>query len=120
LPNLYFLDSSNSEEWATRKCFSKAECIFGDLLNHTVAEGQTDCREQCSSSAGCKWFTFNPRKGWCLKYSSCTEFHPTSHCPDCVSGRVDCDVKCWIQNSKCHGTFVDKVFTVRLNYQYLN
>ncbi len=86
-------------------------------MNHTVAEGQTDCREQCQNTHNCKWFTFNPSKGWCLKYSTCTEFHSTSQCPDCVSGKSDCDVKCWIQDGKCHGKFVDKVFSRCVTYQ---
>jgi hypothetical protein len=110
--NSFVLETNNSEAWAKQKCFAKSECIFGDFMSHVESGSPTDCREQCHSTAGCKWFTFNPRTKQCFKYSSCTEFHPTSQCPDCVSGRYDCDFKCWISNSKCLGTFVDKVFSV--------
>jgi hypothetical protein len=104
----YILDVPQEETTSEKKCFINAECIFGELLNYKVSDSQTNCLNHCQKIENCKWFTYNPTIGKCLTYSECIEFHPTSQCPDCVSGEPDC-INCWMQNSRCYGTFIDKV-----------
>ncbi len=106
---IIFLDVPRKEtRGSEKKCFINSECIFGELLNHTLSDSQTNCLNHCQRTENCKWFTYDPTMGICLTYSECTEFHPTSQCPDCVSGEPDC-IKCWIENSRCYGKFIDKV-----------
>ena len=68
-------------------CYEIGTYPLGTVIGISVQESKENCANYCITLEDCRYFTFEPVKGWCEAFSEVADDEiSTRYCPDCISG----------------------------------